>query len=216
MALVMLAVGPTARGGITISIAEVQPVEDPHFNLFLNFVIGPNTTVNLGDYVHIDAIPYIGTGGSNLVKEPSPSFPLFINLFDTVTSPFFGSFIFATNPHDTSLDIIYTGFYNKDIHNFPTSIVTGPNQELVVPFDTVGVQTIDFPASVTNTPAFQAELTAPLTYTSSTGGVTTTGTVTPVLVPEPATIVMVLSSLPVALLAYRHLRSRRALGASVR
>jgi hypothetical protein len=207
----LLVVSP-AQGGIVLDSADVQPVGEPYFRLFYNLVIPAHTTVDPGNFIHIDSVPVIGKGGSNLVKLPPGFLGLnyFLNLFDSFSSPFFGSFIFRTNPSDTSLDIVYTGIYKGE---FWTPIVTGATP-LTVPIDTVGVRSVNFPDSVANTPGFQSELTAPLHFTSTTNGVTTSGTVTPVILaasPEPSAAVLLLSSVPVALyLAYRRARARKS------
>ena len=91
-----------------------------------------------------------------------------------------------------SLEIVYTGFYDGKLQ----SITTGATG-LVVPLDTVGVQTIDFPSGVP-----YSELVAPLNYTSTTNGVVLTGTVVPFVIPEPATAIA-LSGLPLVFLALR-------------
>jgi hypothetical protein len=211
LALGLLGGVSAARAGIVIDTADVQPVGEPYFNLYLNLVIEPFTIVRPGDNVMISSVPYIGNGGSNLVKYPSgiPGLNDFLNVFDTPSSPFFGSFIFATNPANTSLEIIYTGLYNKDLFDFPTTIHTGATA-LVVPYHTVGVQTTFFPDSITSTGGFQSELTAPLTYTSTTNGVVTHGTVDPLIIPEPATVILAILSLPFAILAFRRGRDGAA------
>ena len=194
---------PPSRVGIVITSTKVQPVQDPYYEVFFNLAILPNTVVNAGDNVDIASIPYIGNGGSNLVKEPAPSpSGAFLNLFDNSSSPFYNSFVFETNTSDMSLEILYTGVY-KGVDQSITAGATG----LDVPLYTVGVETIDFPNGVPYN-----ELVAPLTYTSNTSGgiVNFTSTVVPTVVPEPATAVAFLSGLPLVLLALRRAKARAA------
>ena len=191
---------PSTQGGIVITSTKVQPVQDPYYEVYFNLTIQPNTTVNALDNVYIDSIPYIGDGGSNLVKVYPPLSGAFLNVFDDSSSPFFDSFVFEVDPANMSLEIVYTGYYDGKIQ----SIMTGATG-LVVPLDTVGVETIDFPSDVP-----YSELVTPLNYTSTTNGVTLTGTVVPFVIPEPATAIALLSGLPLVFLALRRARTRAA------
>lgn len=196
--LFFLPIAP-ARAGIVIDTTIVTPIEDPHYDVFFDILLQPNTLIKSGDWITVGPISYINpTTGAEIAAVHTP--------FLGAWSGLWGGGTLGAGQRNI-LKFTYNG---PDFLNNTTSPI---DISADLPGYRFGFTTIDLGPF---TPEIQSKLTATLATQSSTsdpsGGtqkLLTNGSTSPIIVntPEPSTLLMLTAAVPA--LAALCLRQRR-------
>lgn len=199
---------PRAAAGILIESSDIQPTGDPHYFVYYNLAVPAGQKLLQNDVITIFDIPILGS-----------TIASFTAAFQSFISPIFepyGGFFTASVSHlgiatpvppatDTptwNITFKYTGGLNPTLTDN-----TAGSTPLALGHNIFGFITNNLPGDAMT----QNTLTTPQNFTSQptngsgtiTGPPSFSGSVTPVIDPEPATIVMLLTVAPIGFVAWR-------------